>query len=409
MGTITWLHLSDLPFRASQSYDQNIVLKALIQDIRARVHDDHLRPDFLVFSGDLAFAGLAEEYALAAQFLDGVLDATDLSRDRLFYVPGNHDVDRRKNATLTAGMIATLKTRELVNNFLDSPEEHAVVFQRFQHYQAFLRNYLRGCLPCDAEHYFYVKQFDVAGKRIAILGLNSAWLAAGDDRNQLVLGERQVRAALEACHEADVRLAVMHHPFDWLRDFDRQNVEPLLWQGCHFVLHGHLHQVGLLQARTPDSDAMIIAAGACYDSRDYPNSYNVVRLDLTTGHGTVYLRMYSDQQGGFWTKDVMNYRNISDGEFRFPLPATLRPPELLPGGEEDTPSANLVSTHVPQHLSTAAPLSTPRVAPVLHKDLEALGTRYCQSIIDQYATLTFKGLAPSGTPIALPLENVYVE
>jgi 3',5'-cyclic AMP phosphodiesterase CpdA len=147
MGTITWLHLSDLHFRASQSYDQNIVLKALIQDMRARVHDEHLQPDFLVLSGDLAFAGLAEEYALAAQFLDGVLDATGLSKDRLFCVPGNHDVDRRKNAALTTGMIATLTAREVVNNFLDSPDERAVVLQRFHHDQTFLHDYLGGVYP----------------------------------------------------------------------------------------------------------------------------------------------------------------------------------------------------------------------------------------------------------------------
>ncbi len=62
MGAITWLHLSDLHFRASQSYDQNIVLKALIQDMRARVHDEHLQPDFLVFSGDRGRAVVEASY-----------------------------------------------------------------------------------------------------------------------------------------------------------------------------------------------------------------------------------------------------------------------------------------------------------------------------------------------------------
>jgi hypothetical protein len=69
-----------------------------------------------------------------------------------------------------------------------------------------------------------------------------------------------------------------------------------------------------------------------------------------------------------------------------------------------------VSTHISQHLSTAAPLSTHWATPALQTDdLTALEARYGQTIIDQYATLTFKGLAPSSTLIALPLENVYVE
>ena len=43
------------------------------------------------------------------------------------------------------------------------------------------------------------------------------------------------------------------------------------------------------------------------------------------------------------------------------------------------------------------------------EELKALRTQYCQTIIDQFEKLTFKGLSPSGTPIVLPLEQVYVE
>jgi hypothetical protein len=41
--------------------------------------------------------------------------------------------------------------------------------------------------------------------------------------------------------------------------------------------------------------------------------------------------------------------------------------------------------------------------------LAALETRYRQTLIEQFATLTFEGLQPSGVPISLPLEQVYVE
>jgi hypothetical protein len=39
----------------------------------------------------------------------------------------------------------------------------------------------------------------------------------------------------------------------------------------------------------------------------------------------------------------------------------------------------------------------------------AVEAHYRQTIIDQFEKLTFKGLSPSGTPIVLPLEQVYVE
>jgi predicted MPP superfamily phosphohydrolase len=253
MNTVTWLHISDLHFRTSQSYDTNVVLQALLRDIAKCINDDSLQPNFIILSGDIAFASHPKEYALAQQFLDDLLKTTSLPKDCLFLVPGNHDVDRNAISPLAAGATAILSNRDAVNRLLADDDDRARVFQRFHNYQDFINEYLgRERLLFDHANYFYVKQIEVAGRRVAILGLNSAWLAASDeDRNRLLLGERQVRTALDAAEDADLCLAVMHHPFDWLQDFDRDDAEPLLCSGCDFVLHGHMHQVGLLQARTP--------------------------------------------------------------------------------------------------------------------------------------------------------------
>jgi predicted phosphodiesterase len=317
---ITWLHLSDLHFRQATAYDENIVLRALLVDVAERGEQEDLRPDFVVVSGDIAFSGQAAEYAMAERFFDDLLATSALGKDRLFLVPGNHDVDRGAISPLAAAAPDILKNRQAANAFLANDADRARVFERFHSYCDFVNGYLAPNLVFDDTDYFYVKQIRIAEQQIAILGLNSAWLAASDaDRNRLLLGERQVRAALDAAAGADLRVAVMHHPFDWLQDFDRVDAEALLCDGCDFVLHGHMHQVGLLQARGPDSNAFIFAAGACYETREYPNAYNLVRLELGSGRGAIHLRMYSDRRGGFWTQDALNYRNVPDGVYEFCL------------------------------------------------------------------------------------------
>jgi hypothetical protein len=65
----------------------------------SRPRSGSLAPDLVVFSGDLAFSGKAEEYNLARDWLENPLWPAlpdGLPRDRLLLVPGNHDVDRDK-------------------------------------------------------------------------------------------------------------------------------------------------------------------------------------------------------------------------------------------------------------------------------------------------------------------------
>ena len=322
MSIFTWLHLSDLHFRAGGDWDRNIVLHQLLVDIKERMAIGDLRPDLILVSGDVAFSGQPVEYALAKQFFDELLKATGLRKDRLFVVPGNHDVDRKAISRGAAAIAGALTYRTAVNELLTHGEDRRLVLRRQDAYGAFVNEYFAGHLTFDDNSFFYTREIEVAGQQVAILGLNTAWLAAGDeDRGRLALGERQVRLALDATRDAGLRMALLHHPFDWLQEFDRDDCETLLMQGCAFIMHGHLHRTDLLSLTTPDARAMILAAGACYETRQYPNGYNWGRLDFDSGQGTVYLRAYSDRGGGFWTKDVATYKNVPDGLFTFPLSA----------------------------------------------------------------------------------------
>jgi len=296
----------------------------LLDDVNERVSSEGLQPDFVVVSGDIAFQSAPKEYDLARQFFDELLTVTRLSKERLFIVPGNHDVDRNSISPGASAIASSLQSRDAINGVLTAAEDRRLIFLKFKHYAAFANDCFEGHLSFDDERYFYVQHFDQSDKRLAVLCLNSAWLSTGDhDRGRLALGERQVRQALGAARDADVRIALLHHPFDWLQEFDRNDCEALLMQECDFVLHGHLHRTGLLSLSTPDAGAMTIAAGACYESRQFPNAYNFVQLDYETGQGAVHLRTYSDQRGGFWTKDVLTYRNVDNGQYTFNLPPGL--------------------------------------------------------------------------------------
>ena len=356
---VTWLHISDLHFRASQTYDAGVVLDALLRDVAERVQQDGLRPDFIAVTGDIAFAGQAAEYALARRFFDDLLKATGLPGKRLFVVPGNHDVNRKLISAGAKAIGDALTDRDKANELLSTPGDRRLLFAHFQGYAEFVNDYLDH-LAFDDEHYFYVHTLDLAGQQVALLGLNSAWLCAGDEDKAkgLVLGERQVRTALKQAQGASLKIALLHHPFDRLREFDQGDSAAMLLDGCDFVLHGHLHQTAATQLISPDGAATVLACGACYETRQFPNMVNWVRLDLAAGDGAVHLRRYSDERGGFWAKDTLSYRNAPDGVYSF-LRVPARAPQGPPvGGEPGQPPE-----------TGAAPLAAERDACV---DVQAL-------------------------------------
>jgi predicted MPP superfamily phosphohydrolase len=91
--TLTWLHLSDIHFQQGDSYNRNVVLRALISAVQ-RFRTQGCCPNLIFFTGDIASSGKEKEYVSTSTFLDELLHAAGLDKKYLFIVPGNHDVDR---------------------------------------------------------------------------------------------------------------------------------------------------------------------------------------------------------------------------------------------------------------------------------------------------------------------------
>lgn len=98
--TLGWLHLSDLHFLDRRAWRDSRALNKLLEDLESRLKAG-LRVDLVFCTGDIGFGEtraepLAKQYADAKAFFDRVLEICKLGSDRLFLVPGNHDIDRTK-------------------------------------------------------------------------------------------------------------------------------------------------------------------------------------------------------------------------------------------------------------------------------------------------------------------------
>jgi hypothetical protein len=91
------LNVSDIHFNHpacnSQMDPDRPFRTRLIQDARTRCAD--LGPvDAILVSGDIAYKGIKEEYDAAYTWLVELAGACGCSLERIYVIPGNHDVDR---------------------------------------------------------------------------------------------------------------------------------------------------------------------------------------------------------------------------------------------------------------------------------------------------------------------------
>jgi len=342
MGAVTWLHLSDWHHghKAHRDSDRKITCDALLKDIRERsaIAPELARIDFIIFSGDIAWSGKAQEYQAAQRdFFEPLLEAAGLEDSgwsRLFVVPGNHDIDRDELSDESLHKLSNnLNNRSNVRDCLAIDWKVAALMSPFGDYSEFASKCGVGNETekvYDHPAYSYVSSMEVGnGKRIAIIGLNSAWLSGRNldskkevnDYGYLIAGENQVYSALRKVEDhdkVDLKIAVMHHPFAWLTEFDRDVVEDRLYRDCHFILHGHEHRPRVNVQQSTLGDVVAIPAGASYDRRlqsdpRYTNAYNFVHLDFEKEQGTVYLRQWGETQGK-WIEDTNSWQ-----ESRFPF------------------------------------------------------------------------------------------
>jgi hypothetical protein len=197
--SLTWLHISDFHVKSGDSYDRDVVLRALVRAVH-EYSKTGLHPDLIFATGDIAHSGKPDEYTAAGNFFIDLLATTQLERKRLFVIPGNHDVDRKSGDFLKR----TLDTREEADAYFDP--------RRAKPHQEKLRAFL------DWHNLFFdgirkapvystcgpVELVDLKGHRVGILPMNSALFCQGeDDHNKLWVGRRCLDDAvteLDALH-----------------------------------------------------------------------------------------------------------------------------------------------------------------------------------------------------------------
>ena len=376
MQKLKLLHISDLHMDKTLEHDQRIVLKALFDDISENVISEG-PIDAILFTGDLIGKGKYDDNTksyLKAMFIDPLLAASGVPRNRLFICPGNHDIDTKKADPYLSNVFSSFKSYSDVNGFIDNLDNHPYYLSQLSSFNECISAFDLAT-PVVSNNLYRAYEIDCNGIKVGIACANSAWRASGkaneEDYGKLLIGERQIEKLHESISHTELKLILMHHATEYVAPFDRPNVQRAIHRHFDALFHGHNHTGDAVGIATANNGTFISNAGAIYQSRDYFNGYSVLSVELHNAQQiwNVAIREYSPTNQQF----AKSSRYTADGTSTFAIAKDSSNCDLIPSTAyleiiEEKTSSQLLSYAA----SGVAPksLHSMFVEPRLHREPE---------------------------------------
>jgi tetratricopeptide (TPR) repeat protein/predicted phosphodiesterase len=301
------------------------------------IREDGIPIDIVAFTGDLADWGHETDYPMGVEFLKRTCAALGVPLERLFVVPGNHDIARETEKKAWSGLCESFRGSGLAGSSwmaggrsplgIEEDWRDAILRRQEAFWQAVAGDLGREQLaPWLGPHrrLGYQQRLEVDRRPVWIIGLDTAWLAGDGDKGGLYLTDHQIDLNVSQADGSPLegfRLALMHHGFPDLSD--GKQARRLLADRVDLVLHGHQHDPVVESWAGPDHKLLVLAAGCLYEGDElhrYPNACQVIDVKLADNgrpeRVSVRFRGWAGRQGMFWGDDALLYQSAASGRLR---------------------------------------------------------------------------------------------
>jgi predicted MPP superfamily phosphohydrolase len=306
----TILHLSDSHIGSPKySLEEDEVLRLLVADMRDVAEKQKLKPDLVIFNGDLVFGQfkqsptpIKDQYARAQRWIKAIYDELGLltSATPLMIVPGNHDRNLDK---ITEADINWIRTQTTPDGVFSAMDKNSLQWAHFIEPQSdwatFAKSQKHEEIQFNDILQFSILKLRWNQKLIGVGGLNSAWAAykdAEEEKGKIWIGKLQMQKILHELADCDFTIIVSHHPTSWLTSIEEGWFEDRIKSKFDIHLHGHDHRAWF----DDHIGHLRVAAGPCYAGAQKENGYSWIVIDFDQRDSKIHLRTYSDRGPGGW-------------------------------------------------------------------------------------------------------------
>lgn len=302
----TILHITDLHLKIDRLYNQKIVLKAFLDDLEKQCKE-HGYPEAILFTGDLVHNADDEKVyeRLFDEFIEKLLHVTNCGYNRIYFCPGNHDLQR-------SGIIQTeeafkpfldlIEERETLNQGFFSGKIQKIARQRQANYFDFIEFFEPdGLLHADE----IVQLYDLPSLNLSIVAINTAWSGFGgidkkNDLRKLLLPEAPIADAIASIPDGRYVICSQHHPTTWLTENTERNLLNTLADKIDMHLFGHVHDPRPEITKNYNGSTFRNQSGALYSwIEDRYMGYSLLKVKSPEKHLHAVWRTYFERRRAF--------------------------------------------------------------------------------------------------------------
>ncbi len=232
-----------------------------------------------------------------------------MNKNRVFIIPGNHDVDRDlADSFAEDGLRKNLQTSAQAEAIINTPDHG---YRRLSAYHEYIKSY--------QEHppaHYRTQIVNVNGVNVGIACFDTAWRCYDDsDKGHLFVTQEQVYPASQELKDADIRIAMLHHPYLDLHPTEQDEVIPDIKRFFDIITRGHLHTSYSVGEVTPSDSCLELAVPALCEGRSPDVGYNIYYIDLKNKKINVRYRKFFRSRNKF----DRHTEHADDGEHEFAL------------------------------------------------------------------------------------------
>lgn len=301
MNRIHWLHLSDLHLN-KRDVDTRRMRNNLLEYIR----EFELQIDYIFLTGDLRYAPAGKFASDTVGYINKLLKAADLTVDRLFIVPGNHNIERdaegRSEAISESLKDYSAKDGTLPAEKMSTVRSGHVEFCKLLHKIYHENSMLADCYDNDEKPHFVMETKD-----FNIICIDTALTSTEERKNNLIIGTEYIMDMFENLNQDKPSIILSHYSSDFLERSEQIQVVQLM-KDFHVQLWLAGHEHTSFQRKQWDSFYEFQSGNLMHEGEYTKSTIMIGTYDPSSHGGFIEVHAWDSDTGWFKMQNIGQHR-----------------------------------------------------------------------------------------------------